>query len=75
MLPALYRDIHCKNVGRSNGILAPRSAQTMAPMSQRLRRLLLVALPFAQDLLFRAKHLFVAARIAWKGSAPLAHFT
>ena len=35
----------------------------------------LVALPFAQGLLFRAKHLFVAARIAWKGSAPLARFT
>src|SRR5262249_10237346 len=25
----------------------------------------------ARDLSFRAKHLFVAARIAWKGSAPL----
>jgi hypothetical protein len=39
MLPAAYRDIHCKYVRRSNGILAPPSAQTMAPMSQRLRRL------------------------------------
>src|SRR5262245_38192143 len=36
MLPASYRDIRCKNVRRSNGILAPRSAQTMAPMSQPL---------------------------------------
>ena len=37
--PAAYRYIHCKYVRRSNGILAPPSAQTMAPMSQRLRRL------------------------------------
>src|SRR5262249_40536940 len=44
MLPASYRDIHCKNVRKSNGILAPRSAQTMAPMSQRLRRLVLATL-------------------------------
>src|ERR1700740_3552401 len=34
-----YQDIHCKNIQTSNGILAPRSAQTMAPMSQHLRRL------------------------------------
>ena len=36
-----YQDIHCKNIQTSNGILAPRSAQTMAPMSQHLRRLVL----------------------------------
>src|ERR1700758_1476077 len=36
-----YQDIHCKNIQTSNGILVPRSAQTMAPMSQHLRRLVL----------------------------------
>jgi hypothetical protein len=38
-----YQDIHCKNIQTSNGILTPRSAQTMAPMSQHLRRLVLVS--------------------------------
>ena len=42
MLPAAYRHIHCKYVWRFNRILAPRSAQTLAPMRQRLRRLVLV---------------------------------
>jgi light-regulated signal transduction histidine kinase (bacteriophytochrome) len=35
------QDIHCKNVRRSNEILAPRSAQTVVPMNQSLRRMVL----------------------------------
>src|SRR6516162_3806294 len=36
-----FRDIHCRNVRRSNGICALGCTQTVAPMSQCLRSLVL----------------------------------